>query len=629
MRSRSLRLILLSCCVPAFLVAALSAQQPGSASGQQQQPQQQQPPTFRAGVQLVRVDVTVTGRDNEPVAGLQADDFEVTEDGRPQRIEQLQFVQLDGNAPVGDERSLEIRTQEQVEAEAAREDVRLLAIFLDDYHVDKSPAVMMPLRRAMTAFVNRLWPTDLVAVMDPLTPLSALRFTRSRSDLIDTINKFEGRQGEVFPIRSAMEEAQLGRPDIGRVRAEVTLSALASLAIRLGGMREGRKIVIFVSQGPATYWGTDGHLQDRMREISEAASRGNVTIYPVDPRTLGMVARGSRDTLYQLAGESGGRVITNTNDPSAGLGRILKDASAYYVLGYQPTRAEDDGKYHKIEVRVKRPGMHVLARQGYWAPSGKELATAREEANRPATPVSRALGTFSERVTTRRAADLWVGTSPGENGLTRVAVTWDPSDAPAGRMRAPAVVDVEVTDGRTGSVVEPARSLPRADANAGKREAAVFSLKPGPAALRLTARSEDQGVIDRWVLPLEVPALQPGTLSLSTPRVYRARSLTELRALNAAPDVPPGAATRFARSDRVVVAVDWQAPAGAKPEILGHLLARDGRELAPLTLPESPGPTVRFELPISSLGQGTYVLRLRARLESAAAEQHVVFTIGG
>jgi VWFA-related protein len=620
-----LRLTTLALGLPTALVISLSAQQPQQP--QSSQPPSQQQPTFRAGVRLVRVDVTATGHDDQPVADLRASDFEVSEDGTPQRIEQFQFVRLAGQPPAGDDRSLEIRSQDQAEAEAARDDVRVFAIFLDDYHIDKTPNVMVPLRRVLTRFVDRFWPTDLVAMMDPLTPLSALRFTRSRAELLDVITRFEGRQGEFFPVKSAMEEAQLSRGDVVRVRAEVTLSALASLVIRLGGLREGRKVVIFVSQGPPVFFGRDGNLQDQMRAIARAASRGNVTIYPVDPRGLGMAARGSRDTLFQLAAESGGRAITDTNDPTAGLSRILADTSAYYVLGYQPTRAEDDGKYHKISVKVKRPGVHLLARQGYWAPSGQELATAHEAATRALEPgVAGALETLAQLEPTRRPANVWIGMARGEGGRSRVAIAWEPADANPGGSATPTALDVEVLDAETGSVLEPGRAIPAAS-SPGVRGQEVLVLKPGAMSLRFTARSEAQSVMDRWAVPVVVPDFDASRVSLSTPRVYRAQSLTELRAINASPDSPPGATRRFARSDRVVVALECYAPLGGSPEVTAHLLAKDGRELAPLALPPPAGVSVRFELPIGSLGQGTYILRVRARLGVNSVEQHVAFSV--
>ena len=81
--------------------------------------------------------------------------------------------------------------------------MRLFVLFLDDYHVDKAPQIMIPLRRTLRAFVEKLGPYDLVAVMDPLTPLTHLEFTRNRDELLETVQKFEGRRGELFPVRSA------------------------------------------------------------------------------------------------------------------------------------------------------------------------------------------------------------------------------------------------------------------------------------------------------------------------------------------------------------------------------------------------------------------------------------------
>jgi VWFA-related protein len=611
-----------------LIAAALLSVSAGHQAPAGQQPPPQQPPTFRTGVRLVRVDATVTGRGGEAIADLQAPDFEVTEDGIVQRVEQVQFLRLDGQPAAGDDRSLEIRTQQQAEAEAARDDVRVFAIFLDDYHIDKAPGITLPLRRSLTRFVDRFWPTDLVALMEPLTTLSALRFTRSHAELVDAINKFEGRQGEIFPVKSAAEEAQLYRGDIMRVRAEVTLSALHALVVRLGGLREGRKIVVFVSSGPPTFFGRDGNLQDVMRDIAQAASRGNVTIYPVDPRGLGGMARGSRDTLLQLAAETGGRAITDTNDPSAGLGRILSDASAYYVLGYQPTRTQDDGRYHKISVKVKRPGVNVLARQGYWAPSAKELEAARADAARQPEPgVSRALTTLSSMEPSRRPADIWLGTSRGEGGRTLVTLTWDP--VAAGEAMRPSALDVEVLDADNKTVVEPRRTVPAAPPGGAERPSTSFALQPGPVTLRVTARSGADSAMGTWVISFPVPDFGTG-LSLSTPRVYRARSLAELRAINAAPDAPPGATRRFARSDRVVVVLDCYVPPGSAPPALeAHLLARDGRELAPLGVPALEAGRIRFELPLTSLGQGTYLVRVRARIGVYSTEQLFAFTIVG
>ena len=614
----------------AVLRAGVPAQAPPPA--QQAPPAAQQPaqqvPVFRAGVKLVRVDVTVTGKGDQPVADLTPADFEVEEDGVPQKVEQLQFVRLDGRRPAGDEVSLEIRSQEQAEAEAGRDDVRVFAIFLDDYHVDKAPQITIPLRQGLSLFINRLWPTDLVAMMDPLTTLSALRFTRSKSELQAVVNKFEGRQGEIFPVKSVMEEAQLMRGDIRRVRAQVTFSALAALTMKLGGMREGRKSIIFVSQGPPTYLGSrDGNLQDEMRTIVEAANRGNVAIYPLDPTGLSMEMRlGDKGTLYQLAAETGGRTIVNTNNFAGGLERVFADNTAYYVLGYTPTRTEDDGKYHKITVKVKRSGTRVLARQGYFAPSSKELEAAAVASAKTLEPrVAGALDTLAQRQPGKRPVDVWVGMSKGAEGRTKVVVAWDPADPVApGRvggvdvavMTAPAVPAVPLSTPAALGTGTPARV------------AAAFEVAPGPFSLKYTARAGDQSTIDTWTQSLTAPDWEASALAISTPRFFLAQSLPELRAIRASPDPPPSAVRQFRRSDRVLVAIECYAPGpGDAPLIEAHILTRDGKELTALPVPALEAGAVRFELPVGSLGQGTYILRIRATLGADRVEDMTAIVV--
>jgi len=608
------------------------AQQP-PASGQQAPPAGQQKPTeqvpvFRAGVKLVRVDVTVTGKGDQPVADLTAVDFEVSEDGVPQKVEQLQFVRLSGQRPTGDETSLEIRSQEQAEAEAARDDVRVFALFLDDYHIDKAPQITIPMRQGLTLFINRLWPTDLVAIMDPLTPLSALRFTRSKQELLAVINKFEGRQGEVFPIKSVMEEAQLMRGDIRRVRAEVTFSALAALTMKLGGMREGRKSIVFVSQGPPTYLGSRmGNLQEDMRTIVEAANRGNVAIYPLDPTGLSMEMRlGDKSTLYQLAAETGGRTIVNTNNFAGGLERVFTDNTAYYVLGYTPTRTEDDGKYHKITVKVKRSGMRVLARQGYFAPSAKELAKAAEASARTLEPgVAGALGTLAQRQPGKRPVDVWVGMSRAAEGRTKVIVAWEPVEAASpGRV---AGLEVTVTTA-PGAQMVPLPSPAAAGSAKPSRVAAVFEVTPGPFSLKYAARDADQSTLDAWSQSLAAPDWSLAPLAISTPRFFLAQSIQDLRAIRASADPPPTAVRQFRRSDRVLVAVDCYTPKPDDvPVVQAHVLTRDGKVLAELPVPAPDRGSVLFELPVGSLGQGTYILRIRATLGAEQAEDMTAIVI--
>jgi VWFA-related protein len=627
MRTLLLRLTLACGCVAAVAAQQppVPAQQPPTAAQNPPQGQQQQPPVFRAGVKVVRVDATVTGKGDQPAADLQAADFEVTEDGVPQKVDQVEFIRLTGQRP-SDGEALTIRSQAHAEAEAAREDVRLFAIFLDDYHVDKTPEITIPLRRDLVEFVRHLWPTDLVTVMDPLTALSALKFTRDQQELVRLMQTFEGRQGELFPIKSRLEEAQLTRGDIRRVRAEVTLSALAALTIKLGGLREGRKTILFVSQGPPTYLGPmDGNLQHLMRDVTDAANRGNVTIYCLDPRTLGNEYRmGVRDTLMQLAAETGGRAIINTNDFSVGLGRLLSETSAYYILGYTPTRTEDDGKFHKINVKVRRSGLHVMARQGYWAPSPREVEAAAELANRTREPgVARALDSADNARATKRVASVWLGTSKGTDGKTRVNLAWEPSESTRGQ--AIASLDAEFLPAAGGAALAKVPAMPATIPGKPAKAAAPVLLPPGLMKVRFVAKAPEGGVIDDWTDQITIEDLARAPVALATPRVFRARSFLEWKALQAEPDPQPSALWQFRRTERALVTVECYA-AGA-PAATAHILSREGKELTALPLPEILDGKLKFELPVSSLGQGTYLLRLRLTSGDQAAEQTTAFQI--
>lgn len=212
--------------------------------------QQAAQPIFRAGTDLVRVDVTVTQNGDEPVADLKAEDFEITDDGAPQTVETLKFIRVDGTRQTNLDEPLEIRSKEHALLEAARDDVRLFAIFLDDYHISKRPEITLPLRDTLTKFVNQLGPNDLVALMEPLTTLYDLKYTRSKSELLNRIRTFEGRYGESYPVKSVIEEAQLTQRNWMELRSGVTLSALKALATQMGGLRDGRKSILFFSQGP-------------------------------------------------------------------------------------------------------------------------------------------------------------------------------------------------------------------------------------------------------------------------------------------------------------------------------------------------------------------------------------------
>ena len=360
-------------------------------------------------MKLVLVDVSVTSNGDQPVEDLGPADFELTEDGIPQVVEQATLVRLSG-VPRGNGESLEIRSQDHAIAEAARDDVRIFAIFMDDYHLGKYPQEMLPLRKALMDFLGPMMgPLDLATVMNPITPLSALEWTRDKDELARQLKNYEGRIDN-FIGRSPLEESQNFTRNIIRVRSQVVISAMHALVMHLAGLREGRKTLVFVSRGIPLMF--DISLEPDFQAMLREANRGNVMIHTLDPRGLGQGIF-PHDTMYRMAAETGGQAIVNTNNLSAGLERVIRDASHHYLVGYTPTRETNDGKFHRLEVKVKRRGVRTVARKGYWAPTLEELTPVPVEPLEPA--VSGALTKLQARQDDR-VAHVTTGFAPGADG---------------------------------------------------------------------------------------------------------------------------------------------------------------------------------------------------------------------
>ncbi len=581
---------------------------------------QQPVPIFRAGTAIVRVDVSATGRNGSPVADLQATDFEVEEDGVAQSVQTAQFIRISGQRTTDLNEPLEIRSREHAKLEAAREDVRLFAIFLDDYHIDKSPTITLPLRDALVKFVEQFQPNDLVVVMDPLTTLDGLKFTRSQPDLVMRMRSVIGRRNELFPVKSAVEEAQLTQRNWIELRGGVTLSALTALATHLGGLREGRKSILFVSQGPPL--GPPGSPNDeRLKEALQAANRGNVTIHVLDPRPLGAVGFGGHSTLQRIAGETGGRAILNTNDPSDELKHVIEDASTYYLIGYVPTRQTNDGKFHKINVRVKRRGVDIIARRGYWAASEKELTAAAESAATPPNPhLASALASMAES-TTIPALDLFTGMSRGAGETTRLTVTWEANSRSSGER--PARLELQPVDGDGKPTLEPQviAGVPGEIPIVGS-----YEVVPGRFRVRFTSLSQRGDLLDRWVQTLTIPVLTD-TLALATPRFLRARTMPEFRALEANPNPAPVASNRFRPNERVLMDIECYAPHAESPELNVDLLNAKGDPLRALDIPPLVNGRTRIVVPVASLAPSVYVLRVRASAGERTVEQMAAFRV--
>ena len=391
-------------------------------------PAQPPPPRFRAGVDVVQVAVIARDAAGNPVTDLGSSDFEVLEDGVPQRVVAFTRVSLPlfrpaaAAEPAAPDIPLDVGTNESLAA------ARIFVLVLDALHV--APVRTLTVRQQARQFIEQhVGPGDLAAVFSPGGPPSATAdFTNDRARLLAAVDSFTSSKLTSATVERAEELARAATTGIvvhggkdpsdgeraGRAQAlTATLEALARHLERVPGRR---KALLLFSEG-IDYDTTDvmGDIQryasDVMRAMDRALSalmRTNVAMYSVDPRGLGSgqgdliqtpvyTARpgdpalpSERDveaeqdravrSLRDAAVATGGFLATDLGLARA-FERIAVETSEYYVLGYTPARPSKAGERRKIEVRISRPGVAVTARRGYVVP-----APART-ANRAADPL--------------------------------------------------------------------------------------------------------------------------------------------------------------------------------------------------------------------------------------------------
>jgi VWFA-related protein len=558
-------------------------------------PQQTPPQPFRTGTNLVRVDATVIDRHGEPVTSLTAEDFEIDEDGVRQVIQSFKLVRADGHPAPDDDMSLTIRSPAHAATEAARDDVRVFLVFWDEYHIEPFIAATRA-RDALTKFMRTAFgPQDLVALMDPLLPVDAIRFSRDRLALADAAHKLQGRLGVFVPVRSAIEEAQLQQRDVRRIRAQVTASALKSAAAFLGTLREGRKTILFISQGLGAL-GRDAAME--LQDVVRAANESNTAIYTLDPR--GLMMRRASDTLHQLADNTGGQALLNTNSFDGVLGQVVREASAFYLLGYASANTAVDGRFHRIRVRLRRAGLEVRARKGYWAPSLAEMARSREAAARAESPpdIAVALGSLPT-ANARTNVDVWTGSKRRADGATDVTIAWMPRPTSGSATSLTVIAQGGSTRAFDG-VVEAA--------------GVSFQAPPGPLRLQIGVRDGRGEIIERITRDVTVLDLSGPPLTMSSPVLLRAGNALQLRALLADPAPVPFPGREFSHNDRVLVRFEVYGTEARTANVSARLRSRTGTTLValPITALDAASGLYQIDLPLSSTARGEFVIAIEA-----------------
>jgi VWFA-related protein len=708
------------------LVQGTSGQQPASqgearpappqggtqqSDAQQDGAQQQQQPVFRGGIDFVRVDVIVSDKKAQPVTDLTQADFEVHEDGKPVSIEQFKLIKVDGNATPGGPPPKQIRNRNDEELEAARDDVRIFVFFLDDYHVRRSNS--MSVRPTLIRFIQQqLRPTDMIGIMYPLMPISDLQLSRNHETIANAINTFEGRKFDYTP-RNIVEQnyARYSTDQVERIRNDVVMGALQGLAVRLGSLREGRKSIVFVSEGftamlppqmrrmdasqPANpiettaaagrqdstremtnEWFGQMDVYSRLRDVYDVANRNNTAVYSLDPRGLAPFEYGfddipfgpppsfatdkralqmTQDTLRVLSEETDGRAIVNRNTLEKGLADMVRDSSYYYLLGYTSKNTGADGKFHQISVRVKRSGMDVRARKGYWALTAADVEKISKPAPEVAKPVQTALASIATSVQAGKYVRTWVGTERGENGKTRVTLIWEPLPAAGAgasvRREQPGRVSLLAATEK-GDLVFRGRSPDAALASAappaspndtgvatGRSPSAspatvpqrlVFDSPPGKIELRMTVEAAGSGgTLDSEIRNITVPDFTAPQVGLSTPRVYRARTAREFQTLVADASAIPVPGREFSRTERLLIRFDSYGPGTDTPTVAAVLMNRAGQKMSDVQIaPATAGAMHQIDLGLASIPAGEYLVEITGKGAGGEVKELVPFRVG-
>ena len=417
----------------ALTLAALS----GGLLAAQQQPAPQTPPpadqpavTFRVEVNYVEVDAVVTDAQGMPIANLTKNDFEIYEDGKKQDVATFSLVNIPieraerplfASAPV----EADVQSNDHVEG-------RIYLIVLDDVHTDftRTPRV----KAAATRFIETNFGTnDLAAVVYTGRAGDGQDFTNNPRLLINAINKFTGRKlrsGTLNRIEGARVNPGTGALEPGddidqmdrAFRARSMANSIRKLSEFMAGVRGRRKTMILIGEGvDFDIYQAVGQLGSTASSVLldthdaiAAATRGNVTIYTIDPRglmnaeselievssTVGDAdgraianeMRLSQDSLRVLADATGGFAAVNRNDLNGAFDRIVTENSSYYMLGFYSTNDRRNGRYRKLEVRVNRPGLRVRNRAGYYEARGRAPNQPAASANAIAPGLSEALG---------------------------------------------------------------------------------------------------------------------------------------------------------------------------------------------------------------------------------------------
>ena len=377
----------------------------------------------RVQVQVIELQVFVTDRKGNPILDLEREDFEVLEDGRPVTLTSfsppLPRDQKPEVSPGPVHSEVPTRSGPSQTTNGEAQEPLYLVVYIDNLNIKpfNRNRVFRSLRTFLGREVDPSRKTMLVTYSRSIK--ERVPFTTDPSLISRGLLEIEGetalgtqRESERNDALRAIQEAD----GVGYAKTQArlyassyhnetmfTIDALREMVGSLAGL-PGRKALLYVSGGVPQIPGEDLYyaVQDkfnessvlmearefdagrRFRELGHLANTNGVTLYTLDAAGLrapssASVARSVvsasplldshyihnlQTPLIQLARDTGGRSIINTNDATEQLNQMKADFDEFYGLVYHP-RGASDGRYHDIEVKLKRKGLRVRHRRGY------------------------------------------------------------------------------------------------------------------------------------------------------------------------------------------------------------------------------------------------------------------------
>ena len=283
--------------------------------------QRTEPPTFAVGTDVVNVTVTVRDPQGHFVSDLKREDFVVQEDGRPQAV------------------TVFARAIEPGQNDTLALDLGLL--------LDTSESMLKQLKLSQEAAVRFLEAIPRARELITIFFDEDIRLSRYDS---------ENQQGLIDRIAS--------------IKGGGWTALYDSIALYLARVQDssGRKVLVLFTDGE------DSRSSIGLGDLLQSIRSSAVTIYPIGflagfP-TGGARLLQSRAFLQQIADVTGGQLFTpnNSKDLPVAFQKILDELSAQYVIGYVSDRPQHDGKFRKLKVDVRRSGLKVRHRTGYFPP---------------------------------------------------------------------------------------------------------------------------------------------------------------------------------------------------------------------------------------------------------------------